>query len=241
VILNVPVGSFDEQSADDAGVAVADGHHQRGVALVVLLVERGEFGAGEQVGDHFLAVHVAGPVQGSAAVGVGLVDAYPVLEVDEGQHHVLLRGQVERVQARLRAQLLVDCVVLHQVLDDVHVAVVGCVEQRGESLAVLHVHPGSNFLVFVALKERLFPAELPEEVLLGPADEEADDVEVPLVGQLMQHCVALGVGERDQIEILVFFQVFVDLVDLPVAKKYLDDLAFLSPSLGHREIAAKAK
>jgi hypothetical protein len=49
----------------------------------------------------------------------------------------------------------------------------------------LHVHPDSDFLILIPLIKFLLTACHSEEVLLGLIDEEPDDIEVALEGELM--------------------------------------------------------
>ena len=61
----------------------------------------------------------------------------------------------------------------------------------------------------------------------GVLGEEADDVEVALVGDLMEESVALGIGERDEVEVRVGVEVFVELVDFAVGEENFDNFALL--------------
>ena len=91
---------------------------------------------------------------------------------------------MKAVEAGIGGEALVDAVLVFEVFEDVEVAAVGGVEERGESLVVFGVHPVGDLLVFVPLIERFMRAFLSK---LFPAlfDEEFDDVELTLEGELV--------------------------------------------------------
>jgi len=88
-------------------------------------------------------------MQGSAQTGVRLVDIDPIFEVDEGKDHIFLRCQMKRVQSCFGGQLIVDCVIFDYIFDDIHVSVVGGIEEGGEPFGILHVHPCGDCLILV--------------------------------------------------------------------------------------------
>lgn len=77
---------------------------------------------------------------------------------------------------------------------------VGCIQQSSKALIILMVHPVGDFLFLDTLIEcgsaGLFAFF---ESFAGFLDEELYDVEVSLIGELVQYGVVLGVGELDDV------------------------------------------
>jgi hypothetical protein len=92
---------------------------------------------------------------------------------------------MEGIETSFSCQHIIDPVILNQVFNDVHVSVIRRVEQGSEAFWILHVHPDSDFLILIPLIKFLLTACHSEEVLLGLIDEEPDDIEVALEGELM--------------------------------------------------------
>lgn len=106
---------------------------------------------------------------------------------------------MQYIEACVGCQLLVDTEIFIKVLDHVHMPVVASIEQCGEALTVLQVHPDCDLLVLVPLVQLLLTSSSLAKESFCPRDKEPHDIQLSFVGQLMQNGVFLGIGQRDKI------------------------------------------
>ena len=135
-------------------------------------------------------------MQRSAIEVVQLEKVNGVLEEKKRHHDVFLSGQVQGIQTGVGLHAGVP-LLLDEILDDLHVAVEGSVEQGSVALMVLLVDPLAEHFVL------LLPSELtatgPPHLHLHLPDVDLDEFEVPLEGELVQDIVALTIDQANDV------------------------------------------
>ena len=223
IILDVSVGSSDQQPADHSGVAVGGCQHQRCVAFHIPDVEEMPIGGlGQDIGHYLFAVGVGRPVQGTAFKVVQVIEVDCVLEVEKGHDDVLLGREVEGIEAGVGFELGV-CSLFYEVLDDLEVTAEGGVEKGGVPFVISVVDPVFKFLV-VSIFNVLVAAD-PFGFELNFPDVDFDEFEVTFKGELVQEVVALAVDEGDYVNGGVAFKILLELFDTAVEEELVDDLA----------------
>ena len=140
-------------------------------------------------------------MQNSAIEVIELVQINPVPEVQKRHHHILLGREVQWIESSISFNLKIGIILLHQILYYVQMPAVGRVEHRSEPLVVSLVNPIPYlFLVLLLTAPDIRTTQFLQLQRHLP-HKRLYQLQMPLVGKLMQHRIALRVHQFQDINI----------------------------------------
>jgi hypothetical protein len=146
-------------------------------------------------------------MQGCALEIVELVQVNSLSEVYERQDHILLCSKVQEIQPCISFDSDIGLVFLNQIADDVEMAAVGRIEERGETLIIALVHPNLH-LLDVLLLPAYTRSTVSAHTQCNFAEEDLHERKMSLIGKLVQHVITLRIYKGEDVDIGIVLQVF---------------------------------